>query len=138
MKRLWVALLGALVLVFAGSRAEAADQCFQDNLGQVYVAKALTMPTANNCKTFNGYISGVASAVTGNVCKTKGNAFFFFNLHVNNGALDAYSVVFQLNASTLVGGNGRVLNPGYFGSLGTFTPFTIDKVACPPDRFFGF
>ena len=137
MRRLSVALLGALVLVLAGATAEATDQCFEDNSGNVYVAKALAMPAANNCKTFNGYISEVTSAVAGNVCKTKNNAFFYFNLHVSNGTLDAYSVVFNLNASTL-DGIGRILHPGFFGGPGTFTDIGIEKVTCPPDRFFGF
>jgi len=138
MRRLSVALSVALVLLLGGATAEATDQCFEDTFtGHVYVAKALAMPTANDCKTFNGYISGVASAVAGNVCKTKNNAFFYFNLHVNNGALDAYFVASQLNALTL-DGTGRILNPGFFGSLGNFTAITFNKVTCPPDRFFGF
>jgi hypothetical protein len=130
-------LAGALALVLAGATAGAADQCFEDNSGNLYVAKALTLPGANGCKPFNGYISEVASAVAGNVCKTSNNAFFYFNLHVSNGTLDAYFVAFNLNATTLTG-NGRTLHPGFFGTPGTFTAFSIDKVPCPADRFFGF
>jgi hypothetical protein len=123
--------------MLAGATAEAADQCFQDTeTDQVYVAKALTLPTANNCKTVNGYISGVASAVAGTVCKTKNNAFYYFNLQVNNGVLDIYSVVFNVNASSLLG-SGRK-SGGIFAPSGTFTDFGISKVTCPPDRFFGF
>ncbi len=141
MRRLSVALSCALVLVLAGATAEAADQCFSETGSiNVYVAKALTMPAANTCKTFNGYIfniDGLTSAVAGNVCKTDNNNFFYFNLHVSNGTLDAYFVVFNVNASTGEG-IGRRLNPGFFGSPGSFTDIGIEKVPCPPGRFFGF
>jgi hypothetical protein len=138
MRRLSMAAFISLALLLLGTAAEAVDLCFEDTLGQVYVAKALAMPTANNCKTFNGYVSGVTSTVTGNVCKTRNNNFFYFNLHSNIGTLSVRFVTFNLNASTLEG-NGRLLNPDYgVGSLGSFSDFGIEKVTCPPGRFFGF
>jgi len=126
-----VFFIALIVLLTGATSASANDLCVLDTtFGNLFVAKNLTLPTANNCKTFNGFLAATDSAVFGNVCKTHDNQAYFFNLHHSaDNNIRAASVTFYLLVSTLTGF-------GVFDN-GNLTFFYPQKVPCPATRHFG-
>ena len=127
--------IAVMLLLTGAAAASAADQCFGDNLGNVYVAKGFTLPPVNNCKTFNGFLNGLYYPVFGNVCKSNNNLYYIFNLQYSAGASYVSFSTFYLDPGTL-SGSGVLLGPDY-GSGGSSLPFNISKVLCPAIRRFG-
>ena len=116
------AMLSLALTVSAG----AADLCVRDDFGNLFVAKSLSLPTADNCNTVNGFFAGTKDPISGNVCKTHNNAEYYFNLHysVDNGYGGTGAAPFYLAAGTLVG-SGYYLRPDYGYGVGFTTYFTI-------------
>jgi hypothetical protein len=73
MRILSKALVVAVGLLLTGAAVASADTCFQDSFGQVLIGKSFLLPTANNCKPFNGFIKDRYTPLSGNVCKTWNN-----------------------------------------------------------------
>ena len=122
----------AAMLVLAGAVAASADTCFVDSLGDVYVGKGLVLPSANNCKAFNGFFNFEFFPLSGNVCKSFNNQFYVFNLtsgSVNQSFFNTFFIATGTNT-----GSGNFLFPD-FGSGGAFTSFNIAKVICPFKQF---
>jgi hypothetical protein len=126
----------------SAATASAADVCFQDSFGQVLVAKALTLPTANNCKPVNGFKKDSQLVFSGTVCKTWNNSHLVFSLQfgtVQFVPIDGGSLVFWLDPSDYEG-FGRWLNwhiDDQAANTGFADGFTISKVLCPATRRFG-
>jgi len=122
----------AAMLVLAGAAAAWADTCFADSFGNVYVGKGLVLPSANNCKAFNGFFNFTFEPLAGNVCKSFNNQFYVFNLtsgEVNFAFFNTFFIATGTNT-----GSGNFLFPD-FGSGGAFTSFNIAKVICPFKQF---
>jgi len=122
----------AAILVLAGSAAAWADTCFGDSFGNVYVGKGLVLPTANNCKTFNGFFNFTFFPIAGNVCKSFNNQFFVFNLTTGDSGISEFVTYFIATGSNT--GNGFFLFPD-FGGGGGFAAFNISKIICPFKQF---
>jgi len=122
----------AAMLVLAGAAAAWADTCFGDSQGNVLVGKGLVLPSANNCKAFNGFYNFTFFPVSGNVCKSFNNQFYLFNLttgSVNNSFFDTFFIATGTNT-----GSGNFLFPD-FGSGGAANGFNISKILCPFRQF---
>jgi hypothetical protein len=136
MRKLSKALGVAILLVLGGvTAATAADGCITDGFGQVLVGKSLSLPAANACKPFNGFINNTYTTLNGNVCKTHDNAFYIFNIQFGYHS-DGGQVVFYLNTGSLAG-QGKWLNYDTGSNDGFVDTTTFTKTLCPAVRRFG-
>src|SRR5262245_66407634 len=95
-------LLAAILLLTGAAGASADDLCFRDTtFGNLFVAKNLTLPTANNCKIFNGFLADTFDPIFGNVCKTHNNLNYVFNLQFTIGGDTPGFAPFYLYVPTL-------------------------------------
>jgi len=130
-------LLAAILLLTGAAGASASDLCFLDTtFGNLFVAKNLTLPTADNCKTFSGFIAGTFNPVSGNVCNTHNNLDYVFDLQFSVGADTPGFAPFYLYVPTLAG-VGAFYHPDFGAGGGSVRGFSIQKVPCPAARHFG-
>jgi hypothetical protein len=130
-------LIAAIVLFMCSTGASAADLCFLDTTyGNLFVAKNLTLPTPDNCKTFNGFFAGTFDPISGNVCNTHNNLDYVFNVQFSVGPDTPGFSPFYLYVPTLTG-SGTYYHPQFGAGGGSAAAFNIQKVACPATRHFG-
>lgn len=137
-----VVLCTLVVLLASVSAARAADMCFTDVVGgfeaDLFVGKGFTLPTAGNCKEFNGYFGNTAELLWGNACATSDNATVRFNLQYSkfrtaSSTPFVFQALAQMQRSTGVGQVEYIFESGpgaYFG--GTSGVFGFKKIPCPP------
>ncbi|PWU17245.1 MAG: hypothetical protein C5B48_16235 [Candidatus Rokuibacteriota bacterium] len=132
------ALFSALIVLLAGATGGSADDlCFLDTtFGNLFVAKNLTLPTADNCKIVNGFLAVTFDPIFGNVCKAHSNLDYVFNLQFNVGGDAPGFAPFYLYVPTLSGA-GAFYHPDFRGINGNVAGFNIHKVPCPATRHFG-
>ncbi len=70
--------MAAIILLIA-SAAHAANFCALFGSAQV-VASGLTLPASGSCAAFNGFYSGSARLLAGDVCRSSNGTTFLFNL----------------------------------------------------------
>ncbi len=140
-------VLSMLVLLLgAVSAGWAADMCFTDIIlgeeASLAVAKSFTLPTAGQCKEFNGYYAGTALQLSGNACGTSDNSRIRFSLRYSQFRVTAgpgvpaanpyvYHALAWLPRSGGIGEVEYIFDNG--GPSGNFTGvFGFKKVPCPP------
>jgi hypothetical protein len=128
----------AVALLLAGAAAApAADLCIRDTTyNQLWIGKGVTLPTANNCKVFIGYQQNTYETVSGTVCKTGDNRYYFFNLQFSLGYTDAGTFVFYLTSAERTGA-GNYLNWDVGNDAGFADPVSVSQAVCPSVRRFG-
>jgi nucleoside-specific outer membrane channel protein Tsx len=138
MRRLSRIVLVAVAVSLAGTAAaSAADLCILDTTyNQLWIGKSVTLPTANNCKVFIGYRQNTYETVSGTVCKTGDNQYYFFNLQFSLGYTDAGTFVFFLSSSSRTG-LGTYLNWDLGNDAGFADPVNLSQTVCPSVRRFG-
>ena len=132
--RLKVVLLTMVLVLGSGAAAWAADMCFTDHAGDLFVAKNFVLPAAGQCRAYDGYFANTSWPLSGVVCGTSDNREIRFSLQYSGrndaGTAFVYHAVAELTRSTSSGQVEYLFGP----TIGNSGTFAFGKIACPVSR----